>query len=88
MGTGKDILKWMGSKTLDGVKAGGNAIGKEISKSVEEQKRKNAVYKEEFKKAEQEERIKLKIDKDDVLRRKAREDARRKVRGGEKKVNG
>ncbi len=78
------VLKWVGSKALDGVKATGSAIGKEIDKSMEESKRKRMIYKDAYQQALKEERENLKHIQDEALRKKAREDAKRKVRGVKK----
>lgn len=81
MGKGTDALKWVGSKALDGVKAGTGAIDKEISKSVEEQKRKNAVYKEEYEKTLKKEKMNKKLEQDNEIRKRARRDAKNKIKG-------
>lgn len=71
----------MGNKALDGVKAGGIAINKEIDKSLEEKKRKDAIYKEEYEKTLKEEKGKLQTEQDLELRKKARKDAKKRIRG-------
>jgi len=75
------VLKWVGNKALDGIQAGGKAIGTEIDKQIEESKRKRAVYKDEYDKALKRERESIMRDRDNAIREKARVDAKKRTRG-------
>jgi hypothetical protein len=76
MVSGKKILMWMGSQTVKGLKAGGQAINKEIKKGLEERNQKNAIYRTEFEKAKKHEEIR-------ALRKKAQRDAKRSIKEDE-----
>lgn len=75
MDTVKKVLKFLGGKTLYVAKAGSNAINVELNKRTDEKKRQDAIYKEEYEKAFRE-------GKDEALRKKAREDAHKKLSKG------
>jgi len=80
MGTGRKLLSWMGGKALDGASAAGRGINAAISKSLEEEKRKKQVYKEEYQKALNEEKAKKRVEDDEAIRNKARLDARKRMK--------
>jgi len=60
-------LKWIGTKTLNGIKSGSETVNLEIKKSMEESKRKRKIYQTEYDKVfekEQAKNIKLQARKD------------------------
>ena len=74
MGTGRKVLSWMGGKVVQGAKAGAGAINTELKKSMDESKRKKAIYKEEYDNT-------FRLEQEKTIREKAREDARKRARG-------